>query len=119
MEHRPLGPDTPLEPWLTSLRTGRPFVTWKYAATLDGRSAAADRTSRWITGEPARADVHRLRAEVDAVVVGVGTVLADDPQLTVRPDPGHQPLRVVVDSRWRAPATARVFDGEAPTWWVG
>jgi diaminohydroxyphosphoribosylaminopyrimidine deaminase/5-amino-6-(5-phosphoribosylamino)uracil reductase len=105
----------PLAAWLHAQRTGRPFVTWKYAATLDGRSAAADRTSRWITGEPARADVHRLRAEVDAVVVGIGTVLADDPQLTVRPDPGHQPLRVVLDSDGRTPAGARVRDDAAPT----
>jgi diaminohydroxyphosphoribosylaminopyrimidine deaminase/5-amino-6-(5-phosphoribosylamino)uracil reductase len=104
-----------LEPWLHRQRTGRPFVTWKYAATLDGRSAAADGTSRWITGEAARADVHRLRAEVDAVVVGIGTVLADDPALTSRPDPGHQPLRVVVDSRGRTPANARVRDGAAET----
>ncbi len=98
----------PLEAWLTAQRTGRPHVTWKYAATLDGRSAAADGTSRWITGGPARADVHRLRAEVDAVVVGVGTVLADDPELTVRPDPGRQPLRVVVDRSGRTPPAARV-----------
>ena len=103
----------PLEPWLHVQRTGRPYVTWKYAATLDGRSAAADGTSRWITGELARADVHRLRSEADAVVVGVGTVLADDPQLTVRPDPGHQPLRVVLDRQARTPATARVLDDEA------
>ena len=105
--HRPV-PVAPLEPWLHAQRTGRPHVTWKYAATLDGRSAAADGTSRWITGEPARADVHRLRAEVDAVVVGVGTVLADDPELTVRPDPGRQPLRVVLDRSGRTPADARV-----------
>ncbi|MCW2608569.1 MAG: riboflavin biosynthesis protein ribd, partial [Frankiales bacterium] len=109
----------PLEPWLTSRATGRPFVTWKYAATLDGRSAAADGTSRWITGEASRADVHRLRGEVDAVVVGIGTVLADDPRLTVRPASdtraGRQPLRVVVDSRRRAPASARVFDDAAAT----
>lgn len=105
----------PLAAWLHRQRTGLPLVTWKYAATLDGRSAAADGTSRWITGEAARADVHLLRSQVDAVVAGVGTVLADDPQLTTRPDPGHQPLRVVVDSRGRTPATARVLDDEAPT----
>jgi diaminohydroxyphosphoribosylaminopyrimidine deaminase/5-amino-6-(5-phosphoribosylamino)uracil reductase len=99
----------PLAPWLHLQRTGRPYITWKYAATLDGRSAAADGSSRWITGEAARAQVHLLRSQVDAVVVGSGTVLADDPALTVRPDPGHQPLRVVLDSRGRVPATARVF----------
>lgn len=104
-----------LEAWLHRQRTGRPYVTWKYAATLDGRSAAADGSSRWITGEVARADVHRLRAECDAVVVGVGTVLTDDPALTARPDPGHQPLRVVVDGRGRTPASARVLDDAAPT----
>jgi diaminohydroxyphosphoribosylaminopyrimidine deaminase/5-amino-6-(5-phosphoribosylamino)uracil reductase len=104
----------PLEAWLTSRRTGRPFVTWKLAATLDGRSAAADGTSRWITGEVSRADVHRLRGEVDAVVAGVGTVMADDPALTTRPDPGHQPLRVVVDSTGRTPLTARALSGPRP-----
>ena len=84
-------------------RLGRPFVTWKFAATLDGRVAAADGTSRWITGAESRADVHRLRAECDAIVVGTGTVLADDPQLTVRDASGavvaEQPLRVVVGHR--------------------
>lgn len=104
----------PLEPWLTSRRLGRPYVTWKYAATLDGRSAAADGTSRWVTGEQSRADVHRLRSEADAVVAGVGTVLADDPMLDTRPDPGHQPLRVVVDSTGRTPLTARCLAGERP-----
>ena len=108
----------PLEAWLTSRRTGRPFVTWKYAATLDGRSAAADRTSQWITGEPARADVHRLRAEVDAVLAGSGTVLADDPRLDVRPDlqaaADRQPLRVLVDTRARTPVTARALAGDQP-----
>ncbi|MEV6596051.1 bifunctional diaminohydroxyphosphoribosylaminopyrimidine deaminase/5-amino-6-(5-phosphoribosylamino)uracil reductase RibD [Actinoplanes sp. NPDC051346] len=107
--------------WLTAVRRGRPFVTWKYAATLDGRSAAADGTSMWITSEPARADVHRLRGTVDAIVVGVGTVLADDPQLTVRylRDGSlaiKQPLRVVVDSHGRTPAKARVRDAAAETW---
>lgn len=105
----------PLHAWLHRQRTGRPFVTWKYAATLDGRSAAPDGTSRWITGPEARADVHRIRAGSDAVVVGVGTVLADDPALTARPDPGHQALRVVVDSHGRTPTTAKVLDDSAPT----
>jgi diaminohydroxyphosphoribosylaminopyrimidine deaminase/5-amino-6-(5-phosphoribosylamino)uracil reductase len=106
----------PLEPWLTSRRTGRPFVTWKYAASLDGRSAAGDGTSRWITGELSRADVHRLRAEADAVVAGVGTVLADDPLLDARTADEHvvQPLRVVVDTCGRTPLTARALAGPQP-----
>ncbi|MEV0504777.1 bifunctional diaminohydroxyphosphoribosylaminopyrimidine deaminase/5-amino-6-(5-phosphoribosylamino)uracil reductase RibD, partial [Streptomyces spectabilis] len=83
--------------WLTSVRRGRPHVTWKYAATLDGRTAAADGTSRWLTSAEARADVHRLRAECDAVVVGSGTQRADDPHLAVRGIEGARlPLRVVV-----------------------
>ncbi|MDI2126455.1 bifunctional diaminohydroxyphosphoribosylaminopyrimidine deaminase/5-amino-6-(5-phosphoribosylamino)uracil reductase RibD [Yinghuangia seranimata] len=72
------------EAWLTATRLGRPFTTWKYAATLDGRSAAEDGTSRWITSAASRADVHRIRAEVDAVVAGSGTLRADDPHLAVR-----------------------------------
>ena len=108
-----------LEPWLGCVRFGRPFVTWKYAATLDGRVAAADGSSRWITGEAARADVHRLRGEVDAIVAGSGTVLADDPQLTVRHPDGtladRQPLRVVIDRGRRVPPTARIFDSAAET----
>jgi diaminohydroxyphosphoribosylaminopyrimidine deaminase/5-amino-6-(5-phosphoribosylamino)uracil reductase len=108
-----------LAAWLTGVREQRPFVVWKVAATLDGRVAAADGTSRWITGDQARAAVHRLRATCDAVVVGSGTALADDPQLTVR-DPGgrpasRQPLRVVVDRRARLPETARVLDDAART----
>ncbi|WP_433441897.1 bifunctional diaminohydroxyphosphoribosylaminopyrimidine deaminase/5-amino-6-(5-phosphoribosylamino)uracil reductase RibD [Nonomuraea sp. CA-141351] len=75
------------EEWLTYARLGRPHVTWKFAATLDGRSAAADGTSQWITSPEARADVHRLRAASDAIVAGIGTVLADDPHLTARPAP--------------------------------
>jgi diaminohydroxyphosphoribosylaminopyrimidine deaminase/5-amino-6-(5-phosphoribosylamino)uracil reductase len=107
--------------WLTAVRRGRPYVTWKFAATLDGRSAAADGTSQWITSAPARTDVHGLRSTVDAIVVGVGTVIADDPQLTVRDlrDGSlaiKQPLRVVVDSSGRTPAHARVRDAAAPTW---
>jgi diaminohydroxyphosphoribosylaminopyrimidine deaminase/5-amino-6-(5-phosphoribosylamino)uracil reductase len=111
--------DGALAAWLTGVRAQRPFVVWKVAATLDGRVAAADGTSRWITGEPARAAVHRLRATCDAVVVGSGTALTDDPQLTVRNGEGRttgrQPLRVVVDRRGRLPQTARVLDDAAPT----
>ena len=108
------------ERWLTAVRLGRPYTVWKYAATLDGRVAAADGSSRWITGGPARAEVHRLRASCDVVVVGVGTVLADDPHLTARDPDGQllaeQPLRVVVDTEGRTPRGARVLDGAAPTW---
>ncbi|MFB7559303.1 bifunctional diaminohydroxyphosphoribosylaminopyrimidine deaminase/5-amino-6-(5-phosphoribosylamino)uracil reductase RibD [Streptomyces brevispora] len=103
--------------WLTSVRRGRPHVTWKYAATLDGRIAAADTTSRWITSAESRADVHRLRAEADAVVVGSGTARTDDPQLGVRGiDGAVQPLRVVVDTAATAVRPgARVLDTGAPT----
>jgi diaminohydroxyphosphoribosylaminopyrimidine deaminase/5-amino-6-(5-phosphoribosylamino)uracil reductase len=108
-----------LAAWLTAVREQRPHVVWKVATTLDGRVAAADGTSRWITGPEARAEVHRLRAGCDAVLVGSGTALADDPQLTVRDAEGqnaeHQPLRVVLDRRGRVPATARVHDDAAPT----
>ncbi|MFC9516846.1 bifunctional diaminohydroxyphosphoribosylaminopyrimidine deaminase/5-amino-6-(5-phosphoribosylamino)uracil reductase RibD [Nocardiaceae bacterium NPDC056970] len=108
----------PLRAWLHRQRTGRPHVTWKFAATLDGRSAAADGTSQWITGPEARARVHADRARLDAIVVGTGTVLADDPRLTARLPDGslaeHQPLRVVVGTR-DVPATARVLDDAAPT----
>ena len=89
--------------WTFAIVHGRPMVTWKFAATLDGRSAAADGSSAWITGPLARADVHDLRAECDAVLVGTGTVLADDPHLTVRhadgTPRGRQPLRVVMGRR--------------------
>ncbi|MER7397825.1 bifunctional diaminohydroxyphosphoribosylaminopyrimidine deaminase/5-amino-6-(5-phosphoribosylamino)uracil reductase RibD [Streptomyces sp. NPDC000151] len=106
------------EAWLTSVLRRRPFVLWKYAATLDGRIAAADGTSRWITSPQSRADVHRLRAVADAVIVGSGTARADDPQLGARlPDTEvTQPLRVVVDSSATAVKPgARVLDGTAPT----
>jgi diaminohydroxyphosphoribosylaminopyrimidine deaminase/5-amino-6-(5-phosphoribosylamino)uracil reductase len=102
-----------LAPYLTHRRTGRPWVVLKLAATLDGRIAAPDGSSRWITGEEARLDAHRLRAVSDAVVVGAGTVRADDPALTVRlPEgdpwfrgPDEQPLRVVLGT---VPDGARV-----------
>ncbi|MEU9984756.1 bifunctional diaminohydroxyphosphoribosylaminopyrimidine deaminase/5-amino-6-(5-phosphoribosylamino)uracil reductase RibD [Streptomyces sp. NPDC050856] len=103
--------------WLTSVRLGRPYVLWKYAATLDGRIAAQDGTSRWITSAESRADVHRLRARADAVVVGAGTARADDPHLAVRGVEGAvQPLRVVVDTEGTAVRPgARVLDDAAPT----
>jgi diaminohydroxyphosphoribosylaminopyrimidine deaminase / 5-amino-6-(5-phosphoribosylamino)uracil reductase len=98
--------------------TGLPFVALKMASTLDGKGAASDGTSRWITGEAARADVQRLRAWADAIIVGVGTALADDPALTVR-DPqfarARPPLRVVVDTAGRLTPTGKLFDDEAPT----
>ena len=98
--------------------TGLPFVVWKIAASLDGKTAAYDGTSQWITSPEARADAQRLRAWSDAIVVGAGTVLADDPRLTVR-DPGladvRQPVRVVVDSGGRVPPGAAIFDDDAPT----
>lgn len=108
-----------LRPWLHAMHTGRPFVSWKFAATLDGRVSAADRSARWISSAASRADAHALRAMVDAIAVGSGTVLIDDPQLTVRgPDDklaAHQPLRVVLDRRHRTPQSARVLDTAAET----
>lgn len=107
-----------LAAYLHQRRTGRPYVVLKLATTLDGRTAAPDGTSQWITGSEARADAHRLRAESDAVVVGVGTVRADDPSLTVRDAaaPRGDPLRVVLGT---APAEAKVhpcmeWSGELP-----
>ena len=94
-----------LAPYLHHRRTGRPLVVLKLAATLDGRTAAADGTSQWITGVEARTDAHRLRAESQAVVVGAGTVAADDPTLTTRLVDGPDPTRVVLG---RAPAGAAV-----------
>lgn len=102
--------------WQLANDLARPVVTWKLAATLDGRSAAADGSSRWITGPAARADVHALRAEADVVLVGTGTVAADDPRLTVRDaddaDLDRQPLRAVMGLR-DLPAGRRVDEGGA------
>jgi len=104
------------------VRTGLPFVAVKYAMTLDGKIATRRGDSRWISGEASRTLVHRLRERADAILTGIGTVLADDPQLTVRLPPEarrpgslHQPLRVVVDSRGRIPATARLLQDEYAT----
>ena len=94
-----------LAPYLHQRRTGRPYVVLKLAASLDGRTAAPDRTSRWITGPEARADAHRLRAESDSIVVGAGTVRDDDPTLTARDADGPDPERIVLGP---APAGARV-----------
>ncbi len=105
--------------WTHRTVTGRPWVTWKLATTLDGRSAAADGTSRWITGEAARADVHQQRSRCGAVLIGTGTALTDDPWLTARGPDGslleHQPVRVVMGER-DLPAGARILDAVAPTW---
>ncbi len=111
----------PLRAWLHKQRTGRPHITYKYAASLDGRSAAEDGTSQWITGPAAREHVHAQRAKLDAIVVGTGTVLSDDPLLTARfadgTDAPHQPVRVVVGLR-DVPVDARVRGTAAPTRFV-
>lgn len=104
--------------WTYAVTHEKPWVIWKFAMTVDGRSAAADGTSQWISNELSRADVHELRRRVGATVVGTGTALADDPHLTARtPDGavvGTQPVRVVVGER-DLPAGARLLDGAAPT----
>ena len=94
-----------LAPYLKHRSTGRPWLVLKLAASVDGRTAAPDGSSEWITGDEARTDAHRLRAESDAVIVGAGTVRADDPSLTVRHVEGRDPLRVVLG---KAPPDAKV-----------
>jgi diaminohydroxyphosphoribosylaminopyrimidine deaminase / 5-amino-6-(5-phosphoribosylamino)uracil reductase len=104
--------------WTFALEHDRPFVTWKFATTLDGRSAAADGTSRWVSSRPARVDTHRLRARCDVLLVGANTVAVDDPQLTVRDEYdeplSHQPLRAVMGLR-ELPDDRRIFDDQAET----
>lgn len=100
-----------IDDWLVSVRLGRPFVTVKWAQSIDGRAAASDGTSQWITGPAARADVHERRSAADAILVGTGTVLADDPALTARHADGslyeRQPIPVVLGTR-AIPADAAV-----------
>jgi diaminohydroxyphosphoribosylaminopyrimidine deaminase/5-amino-6-(5-phosphoribosylamino)uracil reductase len=108
-----------LAPYLHHRRTGRAWCLVKTAMSLDAKTAAADGSSRWITGAAARADAHRLRAESQAVVIGAGTALADLPSLTARdvePPADRQPLRVLLDARGRVPAAGPLFDAAlAPT----
>lgn len=102
-----------LAPYLHQRRAGRAFALLKTAASLDGRTAAADGTSQWITGPEARADAHAIRAESQAVIVGSGTALADRPSLTARdcdPPAERQPRRVLLDARGRVPAEGPLFD---------
>lgn len=92
--------------WLHYIKTGQPFITMKYAMTLDGKVASCTGDSKWITGEAAREHVHRERARAAGIVVGIGTVLADDPMLTARPsgiENPHQPARIVIDTQLRTP----------------
>lgn len=106
--------------WLKKLATGRPFITMKIASTIDGKIAAVDGSSKWITSENSRRDVARLRSECDAIVTGTGTIIADDPQLTVRgiSRPGvnerFSPVRVVIGRR-EIPSEAKITNNEAET----
>jgi diaminohydroxyphosphoribosylaminopyrimidine deaminase/5-amino-6-(5-phosphoribosylamino)uracil reductase len=104
--------------WLTSTKLGRPFVTLKWAETLDGRNAAEDGTSKWISGPESRVDAHLRRSQIDAILVGTQTVLMDDPELTARRPDGslyeHQPLRVVIGET-ELPGDARIFNDGAET----
>jgi diaminohydroxyphosphoribosylaminopyrimidine deaminase/5-amino-6-(5-phosphoribosylamino)uracil reductase len=110
--------DQQLRIWLSATKNQRPFVTLKWASSVDGRAAAQDGSSKWISGADSRADAHRRRAEVDAILVGTGTALIDDPELTARNSDGSllasQPLRVVLGTR-ELPSNLRVFNSDAET----
>ncbi len=107
-----------IAPWQKHITTGMPYVSLKLALSLDGRIATRSGASKWVTGPDARAKVHLLRARSDAVAVGIGTGLADDPRLTVRDAPGGSPLRIVFDTKLRIPTAARLVQTarEIPTW---
>jgi diaminohydroxyphosphoribosylaminopyrimidine deaminase / 5-amino-6-(5-phosphoribosylamino)uracil reductase len=109
-----------IAPWTKFVTLAIPYVTLKLALSLDGRIASRTGSSKWVTGPEARARVHVLRAQHDAVVIGIGTALADDPRLTVRDAPGQSPLRVVFDTKLRLPLAARLTQTarEVPTWVV-
>jgi diaminohydroxyphosphoribosylaminopyrimidine deaminase/5-amino-6-(5-phosphoribosylamino)uracil reductase len=104
--------------WLTAAKNKRPFVSLKWASSVDGRAAAQDGTSKWISGTESRADAHRRRSEVDAILIGTGTAIIDDPELTARKEDGslyeHQPLRVVVGER-ELSSDLRLFNQNAET----
>jgi diaminohydroxyphosphoribosylaminopyrimidine deaminase/5-amino-6-(5-phosphoribosylamino)uracil reductase len=103
--------------WLTKMQKSRPFFTWKVATTLDGKIAATDGTSQWISNEKSRSDVQLLRRQTDAILVGTNTVITDDPHLTPRgdfPEFTANPLRVVCGEQ-EIPTTSKIFDNDAPT----
>jgi len=104
-----------IQPWVKHITTGLPYISLKLAVSLDGRIATRTGASKWVTGPEARAKVHELRAANDAVMVGVGTVLADDPVLTVREVDGTDPIRVAIDSKLRIPPTAALITSATDT----
>jgi diaminohydroxyphosphoribosylaminopyrimidine deaminase/5-amino-6-(5-phosphoribosylamino)uracil reductase len=107
-----------IAPWAKYVTTGLPYVSLKLALSLDGRIATRTGASRWVTGPEARARVHALRAAHDAVAIGIGTALADDPRLTVRDAPGPSPARIVFDTKLRLPISSRLVETapDVPTW---
>ncbi len=109
-----------LAPYLKRLHTGRPYVTAKWAMTLDGKTAVASGDSRWISGPRSRALVHEVRGRMDGILVGIGTVLADDPQLTARPPGPRIPVRIILDRKARLPLDSRLVCSarELPVWVV-